>query len=77
MKNIKFPVYFVTGVLLVYTIMANLQLFPKLVVAIFAVSPFLVIWMAYRILKDGVESDYTFNDRFYDDLDYQPIKDKE
>ena len=36
----------------------------------FLFSPFIVLYMAYIILKYGKPSVYTFEERFYDDYDY-------
>ncbi len=35
------------------------------------ISPFLVIYMVYVILKHGKPSGNTFDEKFYDDLDYK------
>jgi len=36
-----------------------------------SLSPILVIWLAVKTLKDPNPSNNTFEDRFYEDLDYQ------
>jgi len=36
----------------------------------FLLSPLVVTYMAYVILKYGKPSEYTFEERFYDDYDY-------
>ena len=40
-------------------------------------SPFLVVWMVYRVLKDGVESTKTFDEYFYEDSDIRRLPVKE
>jgi hypothetical protein len=69
MKNIRFPVYFATAYLLIYVLLAQVERTQFLVPWLFILSPFLVCWMVYRILKDGVESRKTFEDSFYEDWD--------
>ena len=42
----------------------------QIIFGMFLFSPFVVLYMAYAILKDGKPSAYTFEERFYDDFDY-------
>lgn len=37
----------------------------------FFISPFVLIYMVFVVLKNGEPSKYTFDERFYDDLDYK------
>lgn len=41
------------------------------VLFLLSLSPVVVLWVAYRILKDPHPSGHTFEDRFYEDYDYQ------
>jgi hypothetical protein len=34
---------------------------------LFGISPLLVIWLVYRVLRNGEASAYTFSERFYED----------
>lgn len=43
----------------------------NIITALFILSPFVVVYMTYVILKDGKPSDHSFEDRFYDDYDYK------
>ena len=43
----------------------------ELIIAMFILSPIVVIYMAYVILKYGKPSGHTFEERFYDDVDYK------
>lgn len=71
MKNVRFPIFFATLYLLIYTVGANLGWLSTPVVAtLWLLSPVVVGWMAYRILKYGVPSGHTFDDQFYED--YKP-----
>lgn len=40
------------------------------IIAMFVLSPFLVLYMVYMVLKFGEPSQHTFDERFYDDWDY-------
>lgn len=76
MKSPMFPVSLVTAVLVLYTGLIALGGSYALIIAIFTASPFLVIWMVYRVLKSTPLSDKTFNDHFYEDLPYRKIPDE-
>ena len=43
----------------------------EFIIAMFIVSPIVVVYMAFVILKFGKPSKYTFEERFYDDVDYE------
>jgi Flp pilus assembly protein TadB len=75
MKGIWFPVMFVTAFLAVYVVLSLLS-FDRTVTAMFFISPFLVVWMVLRVLKDGKPSGRTFSEYFYDDLDYRRLPDE-
>lgn len=71
------PVFLVTAVLVVYVILSVYWANPIMMLSVYMLSPFLVIWMVYRVLKDGVPSDRTFDEYFYDDVDKQRFRIKE
>jgi hypothetical protein len=48
----------------------------EFIIAMFILSPIILIYMVYVILRFGKPSKYTFEERFYDDLDYDRIKDQ-
>ncbi|MEO6404552.1 MAG: hypothetical protein ABIY51_03025 [Ferruginibacter sp.] len=70
MKKPVIAVTLVTIYLLAYTTAMYLQVDENILFALFCFSPFLVAGMVYVVLKYGVPSMYTFDERFYDDLDY-------
>ena len=41
------------------------------IIALFILSPIVVVYMVYVVLKYGKPSKYTFEERSYDDLDYK------
>jgi hypothetical protein len=51
MKNYKFSTAFVTLYLIVYNILLRLEVSFSLSLFMFSLSPFLVVWMVYTILK--------------------------
>ena len=42
----------------------------EFIIAMFILAPFVLIYMAYVVLKYGKPSKFTFDERFYDDVDY-------
>lgn len=71
MQNIRMPVLLVTLFAFAYQATPYLGFDADLIVALFILSPFVLIWMVYRILRDGKPSPHTWEERFYDDFDYQ------
>ena len=76
MKGIWFPVIFVSGFLAVYVMLAFFKV-ENVVITMFLISPFLVIWMVLRVLKDGKPSGKTFSEHFYEDSEYRRIPDQD
>jgi len=71
MEGIRFPVYFTSAVLLLYVTTAALE-FPYAVIFwLFVLVNGLLIWMVYRVLKDGKPSEKSFEEVFYEDWDYK------
>lgn len=50
-RNTNLPVTIVTGLLLLYVILLVTGWSPPLIGIIFFLSPFFMIWMAYRIIR--------------------------
>lgn len=71
MKNIQFPIILVTSFAVLYNALPFLGANENQIAALFIISPFAVIWMVYRILKDGVPSEKTWDEYFYEDLNYR------
>lgn len=53
MRNYKFATAFVTIYLAVYTVLHNIAVSFDVISTMFFLSPLLVIWMVYTILKYG------------------------
>lgn len=75
MKKVKFPVLFSTFYLLLHSISPYLGVPESVIIASWMLSPLLVIWMVVRVLKDGVPSDKTFDEHFYEDFSYHRLND--
>jgi Flp pilus assembly protein TadB len=75
MKGSWFPIMSVTVFLMAYVVLAYYS-FENIVVAMFIISPFLVIWMVYRVLRYGKPSGRTFSEYFYDDVDHKRIREE-
>ncbi|MDX5405101.1 MAG: hypothetical protein LPK46_03145 [Bacteroidota bacterium] len=71
MEKVKLPVFVASFYLLIYAFLAQIPFdwSIRLALMMFSLSPLPVIWMVIRVLRDGVESDRTFHEHFYDDVD--------
>lgn len=77
MEKIRTPLLVATFYLLVYTLSAALPIHLAIPLALFSLSPVVVIWMVYRVLKDGEASELTFEEAFYEDHAYRRVGKKE
>jgi len=71
MGKIKFPVVTVTFFVVIYNALPFFGVSDSMILALFSISPFPVIWMVYRILKDGTPTNKTWEDYFYEDHPYR------
>ena len=77
LKRPFFAVVVVSIILLVYCILINFNIFLPLVYFIFAISPFLVMWMAYSVIRYGnyggrelnEDEEWGYQDKNSDELD--------
>jgi uncharacterized membrane protein len=76
MKTAMFPVILVTIFLVAYVLIAASGVSYFLTALLFIISPILVIWMVFRVLKSPNTSHKTFNDHFYEDHSYRKISDE-
>lgn len=67
MQKIKTPIAVTTLFLMFYTISPYVGLPYPLIFASFLTVNILTIWMVYSILKKGVPSKKTFDEKWYDD----------
>ncbi len=75
MEPVKNVVIGTTLFLIIYTILSTIQAVPEqLIIGMFSLSPFIVIYMVWRILTAGVPTAQTFEDAFYEDIEYERNK---
>jgi hypothetical protein len=77
MRNPVFSVSAVTIFLLVYVTLINTGDHYSWALLMFVLSPFLVVWMVYTVLKYGKPSGKKFTDDFYDDVNYKRLPDND
>ena len=66
MKKINWIILVTTAYVIIYTILASFSFVPEqLIIGMFAFSPLLVIYMAYKILKDGEIPEGTWEEGFW------------
>jgi len=70
MKKVPVVITIATLYALFFQLTPYIGIPDRLIFGIFLLSPFVVLYMAYVILKYGKPSAYTFEERFYDDYDY-------
>jgi hypothetical protein len=71
MKKLKVPVFFVSMLVLIYAVSPQFGFTDHAVFLFFLLLPPAVIWMVYRILKDGTPSSKTWEEHFYEDHAYK------
>lgn len=76
MKKPAIVIALATLFMVFYNLSPYIGIPDEFIIAMFILSPFILIYMAYVILRFGKPSKYTFEERFYDDLDYDRIKDQ-
>lgn len=71
MKKVSVITTLVTLYAIFFQVALVTQMDDKIIFTLFFFSPFLVIYMAYTILKNGKPSGYDFDEKFYEDHDYR------
>jgi len=67
MKNYLAAVGVVTGILIVFVTLIQMNVAHFLIWGIFLASPGLLIWMVWSVLKAPVEVEETFDEQWYQD----------
>jgi hypothetical protein len=70
MEKIKAPILLTSLYVFIYLLACELDESLRLAIMLFSLSPLPVIWMVYRVLRDGTPSQFTFKERFYNDYKY-------
>ncbi|MBK8623265.1 MAG: hypothetical protein IPN79_16255 [Saprospiraceae bacterium] len=68
MMNIPRSVSVTTAVLVFFLFMCGFDEATHIVLFLFALLNMLIIWMVYSVLTYDYKSNYTFQHRFYEDL---------
>ena len=71
MKSPAVMIFLATLYLLFFHASPHLNVPNWVIIALFILSPIVVICLAYVILKYGKPSKHTFEERFYEDHDYE------
>ena len=74
MKKPAIVIILATLYLLIFQLSPYIGASDEAIIAMFILSPFIVIYMAYVILKYGKSSGHTFEEKFYDDFDYKRME---
>ena len=74
MKNYHIAVGVVTGILILFVTLIQLNIAPILIWGIFLASPFLIIWMVWAVLAAPVEIKETFDEQWYQDKPKSELK---
>ena len=70
MKKVPVAISITTLYALFFQATPYIGISDDLIFGMFLLSPFIVLYMVYVVLKYGQPSSYTFEERFYDDYDY-------
>lgn len=70
MKKVSVVVTLVTLFAVFYNVSPFIGVPDKAILAMFCLSPFLVVYMVYVILKYGKPSGATFDEKFYEGWDH-------
>ena len=67
MNKIKAPITITTIIVLGYAFSTRLEISYSLIFFLFMLANVALIWMVYKILKDGEPSEKSFDEYFYED----------
>jgi hypothetical protein len=71
MKKTTGVIAFATLYLIVFQLAPFIRLADEIIIAMFILSPFVLVYMVYVVLKYGKPSPHTFDEKFYEDHDYK------
>jgi hypothetical protein len=70
MEKVKLPIIIATIYLVVFVFISMFDRAMAVTMLLMSLSPLPIIWMVYRVLRDGTPSPFTFRERFYEDYEY-------
>lgn len=74
MEKIKMPILIATAYLVVFVITLGFSQILTLSMLLVSLSPLPIIWMVYKVLRDGTPSAFTFEERFYEDYNCERVR---
>jgi hypothetical protein len=75
MQNIPRSVPVTTAVFMFFLFVCGFDEATDIILFLFTLLNIIVVWMVYSVLRFEYVSPFTFQERFYEDLDYKRIKD--
>ncbi len=75
MQNIPRSVSITTAVFIFFLFVCGFDEATDIVLFLFTLLNIMVVWMVYSVLKFEYTAPYTFQERFYEDVDNKRIKD--
>lgn len=69
MKKPGVIIFLATIYAMVFNASPYLDIPPSIILLMFALSPFIVAYMVYVVLRYGKPSKYTFKERWYEDVE--------
>lgn len=70
MKKPAVIITLATLFVVIYNLSPYIGIPDEAIIAMFILSPIVLIYMAYVIIRFGKPSKHTFDEKFYDDVDY-------
>jgi hypothetical protein len=71
MKKVSVAITIATLYALLFQFTFFVGISEQIIFCMFLLSPFVILYLAYIILKYGKPSPYAFEERFYDDFNYR------
>ena len=71
MKKPAIVIILATLFMIIYNLSPFIGIPDEAIIAMFLLSPIVVIYMVYVVIRFGKPYKYTFEERFYDDLEYR------
>ena len=75
MQNIPRSVPITTAVFMFFLFVCGFDEATDIILFLFILLNIMVIWMVYSVLRFEYTSEFTFKERFYEDVDYKKIQD--
>lgn len=67
MESVKYPVLVATAFVIFFNLTPFLGIPYSIIAVLFVCSPFVTFWMVYKVLREGVPSEKTFDNFWYED----------